>query len=517
MQLGKDGGRVYRVGVAAHAFKSYSDCGWPRRAWVFQNDSAASDGDQVGDFFGPHCFEQGDSVSVVLERRLGVEGVLRVEVSGRLPREIEGLPKDGVLYPIVCLINAQQTITMLPAATAAHLQQAARPSPVATPPSSPRARPTKRVVFPFSHVTKNGECAHRSPNVTLSFDRLTAAVAKGCAGGWARAECGITSGCGVVRWMVQLCSDREGHGRWLMLGVASERFVRFSACGNRLKHAWFFQKAALCVDGGKPVYCVSPCFDQGDLVTLELERFPGSECVLRIQVAGRTPQEIRGLPQNGLLYPIVCLANDCQSVTMIPARAAVMPSPMAEAPAPEPAATGSHCDLEPAPLLFSSNSEHMSPDVQLSRDRRSASLLPFKCCGWVRGECGFEAGCGVARWAVKLSSDDGGCVYVIGVASDAISSYCSLITSKIKHLWAFENGALRADGDRIETAESCFNRFGAMTLELERFPGAECVLRIQAAGRMPQEIRGLPQDGLLYPIVCLVNDRQRVSMVPLPQ
>ncbi len=117
--------------------------------------------------------------------------------------------------------------SMLPAATAAHLQQAARPSPVATPPSSP---PTKlvAVVFPFSHVTKNGECAHRSPNVTLSFDRLTAAVAKGCAGGWARAECGITSGCGVVRWMVQLCSDREGHGRWLMLGVASERFDRFS-------------------------------------------------------------------------------------------------------------------------------------------------------------------------------------------------------------------------------------------------------------------------------------------------
>ena len=177
------------------------------------------------------------------------------------------------------------------------------------------------MIFPFSNATKkSGECAHRCPNVNLTFDCLTATVAKGSSGGWVRAERGIAAGCGVVRWMVQLCADREARGRWHMLGVASEHFSRYSASGCRLQHVWYFQKACMCADGGKPVYFASPCFDQGELVTLELERSPGATGVLRIQAAGKTPQEIRGLPQDGLLYPIVCVVNDQQRVSMVPLR-----------------------------------------------------------------------------------------------------------------------------------------------------------------------------------------------------
>ena len=320
MRLGKGGGRVYRVGVAASEFRRYSDCGWPRLVWMFQNDAAAADGNQVGEFFDSLCFDQGDLVSMELERKPGAASVLRVGVSGRATREIRDLPAVGVLYPIVCLASDRQTITMMQVP----LQPAALRAPAlardASPPASPRSRLlTKRVIFLISDTqTAPGSYAHRSPSVRLSSDCATATVALRSAGGWARAERGVASDCGTVRWMVQLGSDSEGNGRCIMLGVASEEFKSYSAGGSRLKHVWFFQKAATYSDGNKPVYCISPCFDQGDLVTLELERQRGVQSVLRVQVEGRAPQEIRGLPQDGVLYPIVCLLNDRQKVTMVP-------------------------------------------------------------------------------------------------------------------------------------------------------------------------------------------------------
>jgi len=57
-------------------------------------------------------------------------------------------------------------------------------------------------------------------------------------------------------------------------------------------------------------------------------------------------------------------------------------------------------------------------DVLLSDCRAVATLSRFESYGWVRGERGVEAGCGVTRWAVRLGRDDGGTVFVLGVASD---------------------------------------------------------------------------------------------------
>ena len=56
----------------------------------------------------------GNVVTVELERMPGVDGVLRVGVNGKFhPREINGLPSDGVLYPIVCVEDQGVTVTMV--------------------------------------------------------------------------------------------------------------------------------------------------------------------------------------------------------------------------------------------------------------------------------------------------------------------------------------------------------------------------------------------------------------------
>jgi hypothetical protein len=137
----------------------------------------------------------------------------------------------------------------------------------------------------------------------------------------------------------------------------------------------------------------------------------------------------------------------------------------------------------------------------------------------VRGDRAFEAGCGIVRWGIKLGVNDGGAVYVVGVASDAFSDYsASIAGSEIRHAWVFENGAMRADGQRLELNSSCYDRCDVVMLELQRLLGAaDSTLRIQVAGKSPQQMRGLPRDGVLYPIVCLVNDQQKATLVALPQ
>jgi hypothetical protein len=283
-----------------------------------------------------------------------------------------------------------------------------------------------------------------------------------------------------------------------------------------IPHLWAFENGAVRINGNR-VEVGTSIFDLHGTLILELERFPGAECVLRVHVAGRETQEIRGLPQHDTLYPIVCLVNDRQKVSMIPALSTIATPSVVSASSLEPAVMDSQCNSESGALSFSRDYKYRSPDVVLSRDEHSACLLPFKCCGWVRADRGFEADCGIVRWAVKLGSEDGGCVYIIGVATELLDSFRMPINRSIPHLWAFENGAVRINGNRVEVGASIFDLHGTLILELERFPGAECVLRVHVAGRETQEIRGLPQHDTLYPIVCLVNDRQKVSMVRLPR
>ena len=54
-----------------------------------------------------------------------------------------------------------------------------------------------------------------------------------------------------------------------------------------------------------------------DVVIVELEPSPGVDSVLRVRVAGKTPRELRGLPGDSMLYPIVCLRNSLQSYTVV--------------------------------------------------------------------------------------------------------------------------------------------------------------------------------------------------------
>ena len=53
-----------------------------------------------------------------------------------------------------------------------------------------------------------------------------------------------------------------------------------------------------------------------DVVNIELERVPDVDGVLRVRVADKT-RELRGLPSDGMLYPIVGLWNREQSYTIV--------------------------------------------------------------------------------------------------------------------------------------------------------------------------------------------------------
>ncbi len=113
LQLSKeDGGYAFRLGVASDAFRGYTEH-LPKQSWFFLNYCMVAEGKRQGDSFHPNPFSAGDVVTVELERARGVDGVLRVRVAGKVARELRGLPRDGMLYPIVGLWNKQQSVTMV--------------------------------------------------------------------------------------------------------------------------------------------------------------------------------------------------------------------------------------------------------------------------------------------------------------------------------------------------------------------------------------------------------------------
>ena len=152
--------------------------------------------------------------------------------------------------------------------------------------------------------------------IVLSDDHTTATGR-----GWARSAQGFPPECGIVRWRVQLGS--EGGGNVYMTGVVltsderpfAQNFSNYLEVGGNL---CFFQDDAVWRNGTKVEGYFSPgCMQEGDLLQLELERGV-DESVLRLTVDGRPAKEIRGLPSEGVLYPIVHLLNSKQSYTLLP-------------------------------------------------------------------------------------------------------------------------------------------------------------------------------------------------------
>ncbi len=102
----------HRVGVVSDAFTGYTEDG-PKKSWYFRNNAIFVDGKWQGSgaFFSP-----GDVVTVELERRRGQDGVMRVRVAGKaFVRDMTALPRDGMLYPAVCLDSNKQSFTMVAA------------------------------------------------------------------------------------------------------------------------------------------------------------------------------------------------------------------------------------------------------------------------------------------------------------------------------------------------------------------------------------------------------------------
>jgi hypothetical protein len=127
---------------------------------------------------------------------------------------------------------------------------------------------------------------------------------------WARSERGAAAGCGVVRWALQLKLKDDGEDdNEFKLGVCSDYFSGYAEPFPVLCH--YFANE----DNGNE--CDTEPFAAGDVVTVELERAPGVDGVLRVRVAGKTPQELKGLPRDGMLYPIVCMSNEYQRYTMV--------------------------------------------------------------------------------------------------------------------------------------------------------------------------------------------------------
>ena len=149
-------------------------------------------------------------------------------------------------------------------------------------------------------------------------DRLTVTRNNSCGYAWARSERGVAAGCGVVRWALQLSQEIGGTVEF-RIGVASDACRQYTK--RFPKKSWFVQDESMVAD--EQLYSNfawmfnSPLFAAGDVVTVELERAPGVGGVLRMRVAGKTPREWRGLPSDGMLYPLVCLADKSQSYTMV--------------------------------------------------------------------------------------------------------------------------------------------------------------------------------------------------------
>jgi hypothetical protein len=171
------------------------------------------------------------------------------------------------------------------------------------------------------------------------------------------------------------------------------------------------------------------------------------------------------------------------------------------------------CDLFP----FSGCPEHTAPGVFLSNRNLTVTRpsAPYGSDAWARSERGVDAGCGVVRWAVRLRREVGGWYFKVGVASDAFSGYAECVP---KQSWFFQDNFKFANGRQ----EGCnfnplpFTAGDVVTLELERALGVDGVLRVRVAGKEPQELGGLPRDGMLYPIVGLRNDGLSYTMVALP-
>ena len=109
---------MHVVGVVSDAFTRYTNNkGWPKKSWFFLNDAIFVNGDLQGNAVSPNAFfSKGDVVTVELERRHGQDGVMRVRVAGKVfVRDMTALPRGGMLYPAVCLLDSKQSYTMVAA------------------------------------------------------------------------------------------------------------------------------------------------------------------------------------------------------------------------------------------------------------------------------------------------------------------------------------------------------------------------------------------------------------------
>jgi len=168
---------------------------------------------------------------------------------------------------------------------------------------------------PCHAIPFSGRAEHTAPDIVLSTDRLTVTRRTRPAFAWARSEFGVGAGCGVVRWAVQL--SKESGDQVFCVGVASDAFI-YTGTEAWPKQSWYFCDSCMFADGqpNRDLFNPRP-FTAGDVVTVELERAPGVDGVLRVLVAGKMPRELRGLPSDGVLYPIVCLSNEVQSISMV--------------------------------------------------------------------------------------------------------------------------------------------------------------------------------------------------------
>jgi hypothetical protein len=171
-------------------------------------------------------------------------------------------------------------------------------------------------------------------------------------------------------------------------------------------------------------------------------------------------------------------------------------------------------------LRFSSLAAHTAAAVVLSPDRLTVTQTSSNDA-WVRCVHGFPPGCGSVKWAVKLGDVPGGRVFLLGVVSDAFTEYTRCYS---KETWSFQNDMIHADGEVVKGQDGktyfqpgFFTAGDVVSVELERRPGQDGVMRVRVAGKAPpQDMTGLPRDGMLYPAVCLLNDKQSYTMSPPP-
>jgi len=146
-------------------------------------------------------------------------------------------------------------------------------------------------------------------------------------------------------------------------------------------------------------------------------------------------------------------------------------------------------------------------NVLVSEDGRMASA---DGSGWVRSTTGVEEGT-TASWGLKLSKENGGNVFFLGMVSELFTEFSRDPGCFQKEVWFFQNDAVWCAGEQIGTYKAIFRDEEIIEILVDR---TTTTMSLKVDGVLRKEVTGkIPAKGILYPAVGILNKFQTVTFM----